>query len=436
MRFQQRFPKAPVLLLWTPILILSCILSQNAAAGNVTVVVATEKPAETGEAGGGGPPADTTESPPTPTYTVAHLATPPGASGTTRYITDPESKDYAPQQKANPGADVFAGNRYERPFTAEAMAYLADVDLTRVEMKIAAPWVYVTFFPSGTRAEGIGRTVYGAEFDTDKDGRGEYLVWGVSPPSGEWTVTGVEVWKDSNNDVGGAVPQANDAPNPSRNGYDERLFADGQGADPDLAWIRQVEGGTKIQLAFKYSVLGNASQFLWNGLADAGIRNPAWFDYNDHFTPAEAGSPNTYDGDRYPLKALWGVDNTCRDAYGFTPAGDEPGLCGYPGTIRGKVFYDENADGIFGSSIWDDPEPDQHLTLGLGACPSEGLQTATTDGNGDYAFTDIVQGTYCVTFVYTEWMNAVSSATPNPRTVLLPPFGEVVVNFGIYTDYT
>jgi hypothetical protein len=427
---QKKFRRPSMFLLALALLALACIASPQAVS-NVIVITATLT-AETG----GGPPADTPELLPTPTHTVAHQATPPGASGTTRYITDPESKDYAPQQRAYPGADVFAGNRYERPFTSEAMDYLADVDLTRVEMKIAAPWVYVTFFPSGTRAEGIGQTVYGAEFDTDKDGRGEYLVWGVSPGGADWTVVGVEVWKDTNNDEGGSTPQASDPPNPNADGYDERLFADGQGADPDLAWIRQIEGGSKVQLAFKYSVLNNASQFLWNGLADAGIRNPAWFDYNDHFTSAEAGSPNTVEGDRYPLKGLWGVDNTCRDAYGFTPAGTEPGLCLYTGTISGRLWRDGTCDNLAGWSngVMDAGEPGHsvgRMALGQGACPSSGYLYAPLDGDGNYSFADIPIGTYCVSYDYAGW---IEFTTPHPVTVTLTAGEHEVVNIGIHVE--
>jgi hypothetical protein len=49
-------------------------------------------------------------------------------------------------------------------------------------------------------------------------------------------------------------------------------------------------------------------------------------DYVDQFTNQQAGSPvrsNPY----YPLKALYAIDNTCRQAYGFVPTGYEPQLC-------------------------------------------------------------------------------------------------------------
>jgi hypothetical protein len=31
--------------------------------------------------------------------------------------------------------------------------------------------------------------------------------------------------------------------------------------------------------------------------------------------------------DLYPIKAIFALDNTCREAFGFTPGGTEPGVC-------------------------------------------------------------------------------------------------------------
>jgi hypothetical protein len=427
-----RSRRPSLLILVLALLALACIVSEN-AAGGVTVVVVTATPDPAAGAGGGGAPPDTPEAPATPTFTVVHLATPPGASGTTRYITDPESKDYAPQKKAPSGSDYFASNRFERPFTAETMDYLSDVDLKRVELKIDAPWVYVTFEFSSARAAGIGQTVYGAEFDTDKDGRGEFLAWGASPASGEWTTDGVEVWQDANNDAGGPTPQTSDAPNPNADGYEQKLFADGQGADPDLAWIRQIEGGAKVQLALKYSALGNADQFLWNGLADAGVRKHEWFDYNDHFTAVEAGSPLPAQAELYPLKGLSGFDNTCRDAYGFTPTGLEPGLCMYSGNISGTVFLDGTCDNLaaWHNGIMDPGEPGTdkgEVALGQGACPSSGYKSYAQGSDGKFVFAGIPAGTYCVSHEYTGW---IEYTTPHQVTVNLPAGGDVVVNIGI-----
>lgn len=282
-------------------------------------VTATQPPADAET-----PTADFTSA---PAATVGHTATPPGAGGITRYIIDAETRDYAPQQKVESGSDVHLFNRYERPYTSETMEYLSDVDLNRVDMSITPPWVYLTFRIGGARAEGIGRTMYGVEFDTNRDGRGEYLIWGASPRDGNWTVEGVEVRRDANADVGGPNPQWANAPWTGGNGYDRVLFSSGLGADPDLAWIRQLDEGRKIQLAFKSIAIGNPEFFLWNAVADYGLRRPDWFDYNDHFTQSEAGSPLPIQAELYPLRALWGIDNTCRDACGYEPTGMELGLC-------------------------------------------------------------------------------------------------------------
>jgi hypothetical protein len=364
----------------------------------------------------------------TATATAGHTATPPATSGTTRYITDPLTRDYAPQKKSPSGSDVYQNNRYERPYTAETMDYLPDVDLTRVEMRIAPPWVYLTFFIAGQRPDGIGQTMYGAEFDINRDGRGEYLIWGASPAGADWTANGVEVWKDSNADVGGPNPQLTNAPWTGGNGYDQKVFSGGQGADPDLAWIRQVAGGLKIQLAFKYSAIGNAPIFLWNGLADFGVRRPDWFDYNDHFTQAEAGSPLTIQADYYPLQALFGLDNTCRDAYGFSPIGSEPGLCMYEGTIRGTVAWDIDHNGSLDSTeLTTAMIAGDTVTLGQGMCPAAGFRSVVTDSEGKYSFPALPAGTYCVGLIHTI-PNPISIS---PIVVNLSPGENEVVNLAV-----
>jgi hypothetical protein len=417
------------------ILLLGCNLS-GAAAGGIPAATGTESTAPAGsaptETAGAPIPSDTPQPTdtllPTATYTIVHLMTPANTSGTTRFITDIQTKDYAAQKKAV-GGDDFSTNRYERPFTAKEMVYLSDVDLTQVQMRIASPWVYITFEFAAPRAEGIGQTMYGAEFDTNKDGRGEYLVWGASPPSGTWTTDGVEVWKDSNYDVGGPTPQITNAPWNLGDGYDKNLIASGKGDDPDLAWIRHIEGGAKVQLAFKYSAIGNASQFLWNGLADAGVRNLKWFDYNDHFTQLEAGSPYPAQTTLYPLNALYALDNTCRDAYGFIPTGTEPGLCMYFGSISGTVFRDYDENGVLNSGELGINRGT--VLLGQGACPSSGFRTATFGSPGAYAFNDLLIGTYCVTHVMTFPDPSYVRTTPDPVTVTLSPGDHKVVNFGV-----
>jgi hypothetical protein len=184
----------------------------------------------------------------------------------------------------------------------------------------------------------------------------------------------------------------------------------------------------KIQLAFKYSAIGNEPRFLWNGLADFGNRRPDWFDYNDHFTQAEAGSPLPIQADYYPLQALWGIDNTCRDAYGFAPTGAEPGLCLYEGSIRGQAAWDIDHNGALDSTelsialIAGDT-----VTLGQGACPAAGFRTAVTDVEGKYAFSALPSGTYCVGLIHSL---PVPISVP-PKTINLSPGENEVVNLPV-----
>jgi hypothetical protein len=435
---QHRSRAIRVLLWWMPLLAAACLFSANPAAG-VTVIVATSEtsaPAAASETGAAASPTMTPQ--PTATFTIVHQTTPPGATGTTRYITDFDTEPYAPQKKAI-GGDEYFNNRWERPFTADTMDYLPDVDLKRVELRIAVPWVYVTFEFSEPRAEGIGQTMYGAEFDVNKDGRGDYLIWGASPPSGGWTTDGVEAWKDTNHDAGGPTPQGADAPWDKGDGYDRNLVAGGVGDDPDLAWIRRLEGGTKVQLAFKYSAIGNAAQFLWNGLADLGVRNPAWFDYNDHFTQAEAGSPLPVQTNLYPLKEIWGLDNTCRDAYGFAPTGTEPGLCLYAGSISGTVFVDRysgNPPSTVDNGVLDANEPvwlQGTVDLDQGGCPGTAYQSATIGASGKYLFENIPIGPYCVRYSTTTWIGFYYTS-PTAVAVTLTPGEAEIVNFGV--DWT
>lgn len=427
-----------ILVLAIPAVLLSCGLFEEAAEDSPPEQPSPTRtaerdggPSETGEAGS---PAETEA--PTPTYTVVHTATPPGSTITTRFISDLDTKPFADQKKTT-GGDEYHSNRYERPFTAEEMEYLSDVDLTRVVMALVDPWIYITFEFAEPRAEGIGHTRYGVEFDVNKDGRGEYLVWGVSPPDEEWTTDGVEIWQDTNFDVGGPNPQLADAPWDEGDGYDENLFDSGQGADPDLAWIRQIEDGDKIQLAFKFSVLNNAGSFLWNGLADLGVQDPAWLDYNDHFEQEDAGSPLPVQTTLYPVKDLWGIDNTCRDAFGYTPTGNEPGLCLYTGTISGTVFRDRapgNPPSTIGNGILDANEPGVGvgaIELQKGDCmyfPGPYYASAAPDGGGNYAFTAVPIGTYCV---YYQIPSGYMLSSGSIVTVNLAPNGHKVVNFGI-----
>jgi hypothetical protein len=341
-----------------------------------------------------------TNTPPLPTPTVAHT-TYPSQPGASVWLAEASSKAYAPEGRSV--ADAFFSMQLERPFTSQAMAYQGYLDIIRAELSVTAPYVYVTIFIEEAPPAAINAH-YGIEIDADQDGRGDWLVYGLVPPDSDWTSTGVRVYRDSNNDVGGPVPLEADGALTTLDGYDEILFNQGyETIDPDMAWIRRdPSNSSRIQLAFKYSVIGSADTFLWGVWADAGRVEPAWFDYNDHYTLAQAGSPLS-NNPEYPLNELASVDNSCRWSYGFAPVGDEPGICRVPATptppppgqVRGLMFDDAAYNGVRdsgegGMSGWT-------VTLGTGACSSSGSGSTVTNSQGIYEFTNIPAGTYCVT---------------------------------------
>jgi hypothetical protein len=317
------------------LLLSACNLPVRAVATGLPPTVAlTARAAQTPLGGAIDTPAapNTTEAvaptdTPTQTATIAHLTTPGTPGAVEWYVADYSSKSTAAEKRA-PGGDSYPYNLYERPFRAEDMQYLPGIDLIRAEIHRSGDWFYVTIrLQESPTDEEKASARYGVEVDTDLDGRGDYLIWAAAPAGTTWSTDGVQVWTDKNNDVGGPVPIKLDAPNADRNGYDELVFDQGLGADPDAAWARFApEDAKRVQIAFKPATIGNDADFLWGVWADAGSKQPGWFDYDDHFTFAEAGSP-LKGNVQYPLKALEALDNTCLMSYGFMLLGTEPGAC-------------------------------------------------------------------------------------------------------------
>jgi hypothetical protein len=155
----------------------------------------------------------------------------------------------------------------------------------------------------------------------------------TAPKSTSWSSDGVQVFQDKNQDVGGIHPIQADTPPQTGDGYETVLVDQGQGTDPDLAYARiSPSDPNSVQLAFKVS-LANNGLFVWGAWAiDPGMFHPGWFDYNDHFTQSDAGSPVKELKQFYPLKDLYLVDNTCRWGSSFTPKASVPGVCPVPPT--------------------------------------------------------------------------------------------------------
>ena len=259
-----------------------------------------------------------------PESPVVHITQPGEPNRIRTWVTDRSSAEYASEHRAV--ADAFNQNLLERPFTGGEMIYQPYLDITKTEVGEGGEWIYVILSLEGAHPEG-SEAFYAIEIDSDRDGRGDWLIGTTAPSSTTWSTDGVKVWRDSNNDVGGTKPMIAETPLSGIDGFDELVFDGGHGADPDAAWGRIDPTSVKrVELAFKHSLIDSASTFLWGGWSDEGVREASWLDYNDHFTLAEAGSPliNTA---HYPLAALFSVDNTCRWSYGFEPTTAYPGLC-------------------------------------------------------------------------------------------------------------
>jgi len=256
---------------------------------------------------------------------VLHVVKPSdSATSTGVFVYDVDTSTTAPEKRA-PYGDSYDINRFERPFQQD-MTYIPDLDILNFGLTNDDTFYYVSISLVGTNPNNPLGIDYGVEVDTNHDGFGDYLIWARPPYDKPWTTNNVQVWADKNHDTGGLSAEKSDAPFKG-DGYETLIFDGntGQSSDPDMAWVRTNTGkNSTVQFAIKKSLIG--SSFMIGVIADAGLKDPAKFDYNDRFTEADAGSP-IKSKQYYPLKALYAVDNTCWEAYGFKPTGYEPKLC-------------------------------------------------------------------------------------------------------------
>ena len=293
----------------------------TATVTNTPVVIASATPTE---------PATETAIPsptlelPTPTISVVHVLIPTTSVKRGELVNDVVSVDTAVEQRA-PYGDSYKINLFERPFTQD-MTYVPDLDIASYNLSKDEKFYYVSIELVGTDPNNEIGINYAVELDTDADGFGDFIIIAHPPYNVEWAADNVQVVQDTNRDTGGLSAEKSDAPLPG-DGYDTVIFDGGRGLedDPDLAWVRINAGKyATVQFAFKLALAGN--RFMCGVMADAGLRGIADLDYVDRFTEAEAGSP-VRNEEYYPLKALYAVDNVCREAYGFTGTGQEPQRC-------------------------------------------------------------------------------------------------------------
>jgi hypothetical protein len=247
------------------------------------------------------------------------------------FAGDQDSSISADENRA-PGGDRFTFGRYERPFNAiEMNVYHPYIDIQTSAIYLDDTWIYGVI---GVKDDDSGNPLsgkYGFEIDLDMDGDGDWLVLAIQPSVTEWTTNGVQVWFDENDDVGGSVKLNADDGSAAGNGYETMVFGEGQGDDPDLAWVRiDPDDPYVVHIAVKHSLIGGQSAFMAGMWAGNELLDPATFDINDRFTHEQAGSSLKEFEFFYPIKSVYELDNACRMAIGFQPRGSEPGLCPLP----------------------------------------------------------------------------------------------------------
>jgi hypothetical protein len=350
--------------------------------------------------------------------------------------------------------DNPAVDRYERPFQLDN-SYRPDADIAFTFISDDGQWYY---FSTQVVDVNLGTKTldapYGVEIDVDKDGRGDFLLWAAPPYQSDWTKTNVKVFTDANNDVGGSRPLLADAPSKG-DGYETLVFDQGSGSDPDAAWVRQApKDPTFLQIAVKQTTVG-AKEFLWNAWTDFGTWEAGLFDFNDFITAQEAGSPYA-SNPNFPLKKLYGLDNTCRIAYGFIPHGNEPGICGgvqptaaathkpatavpqqptdtpvpppppQPGRIVGMVFIDNNGDGVFNGIDTGTNSYELRLFQNV-SCSAPAYLGALPASDGNFTLTGLPAGIWCLKLLYTG-----SPVLPfSAQTVTVHSGGTATINFAI-----
>lgn len=245
--------------------------------------------------------------------------TPPQAE---RTLEDSDASLKAQEKRVVSGDNILT-NLYERPFTSEEMLYLPDLNILSVSISSGETFFYFTIEMEGLDPDsgGLGGT-YGIEFDRTLTGRGDLLVL-ASDPQSEWSTENVVIYVDENNLVGGLQPILAETDYKDV-GYSKTVEME----KGKVAWARSsAENEAAIEIAVSRALLGDPEEFLWGAWALGETYDPAMFDYNDHFSLSEAGSPIRTDID-YPLKALAALDNTCRFSYGFDQLAHQiPGMC-------------------------------------------------------------------------------------------------------------
>jgi len=267
---------------------------------------------------------------PEPTKTMDHKDIPGSPVGKVFQTVYDQIDEKTAGQKQAFGGDDFKNGKYERPFDQD-MNYIPQIDLVSVQLNREDPlWIYILFEVDRQFSDNPDFSPHFlVEIDQNLDNRGDVLIVAGKPPSSDWTTESVVVLTNPDLNIGGVKPVKPDTNLSEGRGYYQEIFNNGTGDDADLAWVRMSKTKpTVVELAFKNTLTGgDKGKFIWLPWTDAEMLDWSLFEFNDHFTFEEAGYPLKEDAKNYPIKAIWGVDNTCRVSSGFVPQGTMPGLC-------------------------------------------------------------------------------------------------------------
>ncbi|MCC6259448.1 MAG: hypothetical protein IT311_01195 [Anaerolineales bacterium] len=288
-----------------------------------TAVSVTETPLPTESA----PPV--TEEQPTESA-IAH-ANVPTTGITDRATAHDNDNALTFETKVVRSGDEFFRNRFERPFSADEMNYLPDLDIVNFSIISDDIFYYVKIsFVSLDAATQSLTGSYGVEIDRNGDGRAELLLVTQGPYTERFSADQVKVFLDVNGDVGGSkINRPDDYPS---DGFETAVFDLSQNLypkdDADFAWVRQATDGSlpAVEIAFKKWIFGGKEAFMWSADASGLLINPAMLYAQDFMSAEEAGAANNQDPN-YPIKALAAFDNTCRVSLGFNVTGIEPLGC-------------------------------------------------------------------------------------------------------------
>jgi hypothetical protein len=262
---------------------------------------------------------------------IAH-ETIPGEGITDRATAHDHDSALSFDKKVVRSGDEFFRNRFERPFTAEDMGYLPDLDIVNFSITSDETFFYIRISLVDLDPQTGSLTgSYAVEIDRNGDGRAEILLVAKGPYSEGFSADHVTVYLDMNSDIGGSkINRPDDFKN---DGFETTIFDLSQDVypqdDPDLAWVRQTMDGSlpAVEIAYKKWIFEDGNEaFMWSVDASDTLIDPTRLYIHDFITAEAAGAANS-DDPNYPIKSLAAFDNTCRVPLGLTASGNEPLGC-------------------------------------------------------------------------------------------------------------